>query len=530
MYSLILKRCGSAVAHLAVVTVCSALVYAQTIKHAVPAATDWPSYNGDTSGRRFSPLAQINRTNVKSLTVAWAFPTHGASLKGTPVMVDGVVYFTAPEKVWAVDAATGDSIWQFSRTSPGNHIGQRGVAVYEGKVFFGTPDARLICLDAVTGKQLWDVVVADYKSSFYLSVAPLVVHGKVILGTSGDTTDIPHFLAAFDPNTGAKLWQFNSTPKPGTPEAATWSDPQIMARGGGPMWLTGTYDPGTNLLYWGTGNPHPVVDGNDRKGANLYTCSILAIDPDTGKVAWYYQPSPHDTHDWDAVETPVLFDGNFGGKPRKMLAQASRNGYFFVLDRITGEHLLTTQFVPTNWSNKLDEKGQPIADPAKEPKPDGVLIQGVSSGGTNWYAPSYSPQTGLFYVSADEGYSFWYLALDENGSAEDHQGGAALSLSSHSYLKAIDPKTGKVRWQRDAGEGRVPAGILTTAGRLLFSGDTNNNVFALDPSNGATLWHTRLGAIMNNGPITYEVRGRQYVLMNVGDVVYAWALPAAASN
>jgi acido-empty-quinoprotein group A len=493
----------------------------------VPSVTDqWTTYNGDVSGRRFSALTQIDAANVKSLQLAWAYPSKGVAIKGTPLVVDGLMYFTVPDKTWAVDAETGMKLWEFDRPSTGNKINNRGVAFLNGKVFLGTPDAHMIALDAKTGKLVWDVEIADSKAyGYYIATAPLVVKDKIVFGTSGDVADVTHSMYALDPETGRILWQMHTIPKPGEPGSETWPSASAMAQGGGPIWLTGTYDPAVNLMYWGTGNPHPVLAGNVRKGANLYTCSILALDPDTGKIKWYYQPSPHDTHDWDAVETPVLFDATVAGKPRKLMAHASRNGYFFVLDRVTGEHLVTSQFTPTDWASGLDAKGQPISDPEKEAQPGGVLVHGVVNGATNWWAPSYSPQTGLFYVNAQEGWSFWYSALDKEGKPEDHQGGSAVSLRESSLLVAVDAASGKVRWQRDSGTGRVTAGVLTTAGHLLFTGDGSGNLLALDPTDGKTLWHTRTGANLTNGPITYQLHGRQYVSMATGDTMYTFALP-----
>jgi alcohol dehydrogenase (cytochrome c) len=498
----------------------------QTGVQSIPVVGDqWTTYNGDTSGRRFSSLSQINSTNVKNLALAWAFPTRGLVIKGTPLVVDGVVYLTSPDKAWAVDAATGVQLWAWNRPSDGNHIANRGVAYLNGKVYLGTPDAHLICLDAKTGKQVWDVVVADSKFSYYTAVAPLAVKGKIVVGTSGDQSDIPHFLEAFDPDTGKVVWRLDTIPKAGEPGADTWPDEESRRHGGGPLWVTGTYDPALNLMFWGTGNPHPVLAGDVRKGANLYTCSILAIDPDTGKIKWFYQPSPHDTHDWDAVETPVLFDGVFNGKSRRLLAHASRNGYFFLLDRATGEHLLTSQFVATDWAKGLDAKGQPISNPSKESRPSGSLVQSVGNGSTNWMPPSFDPQTGLFYVNGEEGWSFWYSELNTQGKPEDHQGGGATSLLENTVLLAMDYKTGKEVWRRPAGDTRVLAGILTTAGHLLFSGDTQGNLFALDPTTGKTLWHTRPGANLGNGPITYMLDGKQYVAMSAADTMYVFALP-----
>ena len=525
MCSLTWKRCPKTLAVIILAAIGFRPACAQPADATAAAGAAWPTYNGDLSGRRYSRLHQINRNNVRYLTLAWAYPTHGQPLKCTPLEIDGVLYFTLPDHVWALDATTGQKIWSFERPANGDKIGQRGVAFYEGRIYFGTSDAHLLCLDAHTGKQLWDVEVADVKFGYYLSVAPVIVKGKVILGTSGDQTNVSHFLEARDWRTGALLWKTESLPSPGSAESKTWPNAASMSHGGGPMWLSGTFDPTLNLLYWGTGNPHPVLNGNVRSGDNLYTCSILAINPDTGSIVWYFQPSPHDTHDWDAVETPVLIDGEFAGKPRKLLAQASRNGYFFLLDRQTGEHLLTTPFVKTNWAAGIDAQGRPIPNPAKEPQADGTLVEGNANGGTNWMAPSYSPETSLFYVDAQRGYAFWYAALDETGAPVDHQGGGAIPLLTDSVLLGIDYRTGKSRWQRELGQGAAAAGILTTAGNLLFTGDLLGNVFALDPANGSVLWHTRPGGNLSNAPMTYSVHGRQYVVTGVNDTLYAWMLP-----
>ncbi|HSU31449.1 MAG TPA: acido-empty-quinoprotein group A [Bryobacteraceae bacterium] len=495
-----------------------------------PPTGTWPSYNGDYSGRRYSSLTQINDRNVQGLTLAWSFQTHAQSMKGTPLEVNGILYLTVPDHIWAVDARTGRQIWHFQRPSEGNHISNRGVAMYKNRLYYGTTDAHILCLDARTGKQIWDKQIADPAFGYYLAVAPLVVKDKIIIGTSGDQADVRHWLIAFDPMSGDELWRWSSLPDPGTPAAATWPDEQRMKRGGGSLWLTGTYDPALNLLYWGTGNPDPVLAGVVRPGANLFTCSIVAINPDTGKLVWFYQPSPHDTHDWDAVETPVLFDADFHGKPRKMLAQASRNGYFFVLDRATGEHLLTSPLVPINWASGLNPKGEPISDPAKEPQPDGSLVQTYQDGTTNWNAPSFDPETKLFYVNVKQGYSLYYLTLGPDKKPEGHQGGNALPLACDAALIAVDYQTGKTRWTRNEGRSISYPGILTTAGHLLFTADVTGNLLALDPATGRELWHTYAGGLMNSSPMTYQLDGRQYVLTAVDSVLYAWALPERDSS
>jgi alcohol dehydrogenase (cytochrome c) len=491
-----------------------------------PPTDTWPTYNGDYSGRRFSPLNQINKSNISSLTLAWAFQTKAPTLKSTALEVNGVVYFTVPDQVWAVDARTGKQIWHFARPSNGNHIGQRGVAMYQDRLYFGTPDAHLICLNARDGKQIWDVEIADARFGYYLSVAPLVVKNRVVLGTSGDQSDVPHYLIAIDAETGKEAWRWNGLPLPGDAAARTWPNQQAINHGGGSMWMTGTYDPELNLIYWGTGNPHPVLAGVVRDGDNLYTCSIVAINADTGKLVWAFQPSPHDTHDWDAVETPVLFDASFKGAPRKLLAQASRNGYYFLLDRKTGESLTTAQFVKTDWASSVDTKGRPIPDKTREPQPDGALVNASALGGTNWQAPSFDPQTKLFYVNAQQGRSLWYLALNPNDKMPaDHQGGSSRSFPSESSIVALDYQTGKALWTRSIGQGHNAAGILTTAGGVLFTGDVSGTLLALDAADGKILWHTYPGGVLNSSPMSYELDGRQYVLTGIDGVLYAWALP-----
>jgi len=495
-----------------------------------PPTDAWPSYNGDYTGKRYSPLDGINRTNVGSLTMAWAFQTRQQAIKSTPLMVNGVLYFTVPNHVWALDARTGRQIWHFQRQSGGNMIGQRGVAMYKDRLYFGTPDAHLICLEARTGKQLWDLEIADVKFGYYISVTPLVVSEKLILGMSNDQSDIAGFLEARSPEDGKVLWHWDATPKPGQPGSETWPNADMMAHGGGATWIPGSFDPDLNLIYWGTGNPHPVLAGKVRPGSNLYTCSIVALNADTGKMAWYFQVSPHDTQDRDANESIVLIDGEFKGRPRKMLAQASRNGYYFLLDRATGESLLSVEFGPQNWSAGLNKRGEPIPKPDKEPQTAGALFHGS---GTNWWSPSFSPLTKLFYVNAHDHYMVSYLMLDEQNEqkAADHQGGANSTLWSESMLLALDYVTGKVRWRRDrpnaenrdaSGQG---AGILTTAGGLLFTGDPTGDLIALDATTGKTLWHVYPGGNLTGAPMTYELGGRQYVVTACDGVLYGWTLP-----
>src|SRR5271154_1192921 len=452
-------------------------------------ATDtWPTYNGDYSGKRYSTLDQINAGNINTLTLAWVFPTHGTTIKSTPLEVNGILYFSVPDNVWAVDARFGRKIWHYERKSEGDHIGHRGLAMYKNWLYLTTPDAKLVCLDAKDGSVRWIVELADLKLEYFSTMAPLIIRDHVIVGVSGDVTDIPGFLESLDPETGKIQWRWNTEPEPGQPGSETWpSEGDAIRHGGGMTWMTGTYDPELNLLYWGTGNPNPVLAGAGRKGDNLWTCSIVALDPDTGKLVWHFQPSPHDVHDWDAVQTPVLFDAEFKGRKRMLVAQASRNGYFFVLDRKSGENLLSTPFIELNWAEGVDAKGRPITKPDKEPSPDGALVEPGSDGSTNWMSPSFSPNTGLFYVIARRVFSIFYLTAV--GKAEGW-GGRDRNLWSDTVLQAIDYKTGKVRWGHELGEGEGVAGILTTAGGVLFTADTAGNFLALDASSGKTIWHS----------------------------------------
>ncbi|HTD53796.1 MAG TPA: PQQ-binding-like beta-propeller repeat protein, partial [Silvibacterium sp.] len=357
-----------------------------------PAADSWPSYHGDYSGRRHSRLTQITPQNVGSLSLAWAFQTNQtAPIKSSPLLVDGVLYFTVPENVWAVDARSGHQIWHYTAPpTQGDHIGNRGVGMYKGWVYFLLPDGRLVSLDAKDGSVRWIVEVADLKKGYWTTMAPMVIRDHIIIGVGGDLDNLPGYLRSVDPETGKTQWQWDATPPAGTPKSTT----------GGMTWIPGTYDPELNLLYWGTGNPTPVLNGNVRPGDDLYTCSIVALNPDTGKLVWGFSASPHDTHDWDAVEVPVLVDGTFHGQPRKMLMQTSRNGYFFVLDRTNGKSLLTVPYGPVNWTLGVDKDGRPIPNPDKEPAPDGRLIAPDEGGLTNYRSPSFDPKTGLFIVDA----------------------------------------------------------------------------------------------------------------------------------
>ena len=492
-----------------------------------PDAQSWPTYNGDYSGQRFSSLRQINRDNVRSLTLAWAFQTDGTSgqsLKSTPLLVAGKLYFTEPDDVWSVDARTGRQLWHYHyHANEGLHIGQRGLGMYRNHLYFETPDAHLLCMDARSGEVQWDRELADVKLGYWATMAPLVIRNHVLVGVSGDFNDLHGFIDSFDAETGKLEWRWDALPAKGQPGSETWpATGDAIQHGGGMTWITGTYDPSLNLLFWGTGNPNPVLSGESRPGDNLYTCSIVAINPDTGKLVWYFQPSPHDVHDWDAVQTPVVVDASFQGQARKLLIQASRNGYYFVLDRTNGKALLSVPYEQINWSSGVDQRGRPIAKVDKNPRPEGTLVEPDALGATNWMSPSYNPPTGLLYVNSHRSYSIYY---DLSEGKPEGFAGRDLSIWSRCALKAIDYQTGKIRWEHDLGLGNDWAGVLSTAGGLVFTADVHGNMLGLDAATGKTLWHAYGGGSVQNGPITYELNGRQYVIIAAQNVLYAWALP-----
>lgn len=513
----------------------AATLLAQTLKPSKlnePPTDTWPMYSGDYSGRRFSTLKKINDGNVSSLSLAWVYRVNagggafGGSVSATPVLVDGVLYFTIPDHVWAIDARTGREVWRFDWPSKGGiHLGNRGVGVYGKWLYFETPDCNLVSLNLKDGKKRWHTPICDIDQMYFGSVAPLIIRNHVITGVSGDDLDIPGYIESHDPETGARQWRWYAHPQPGDPEAKTWPNIDAMLHGGGMTWGASTYDPELNLLYFGTGNPQPVIAGKAREGDNLYTESIIALNPDNGKMAWYFQVSPHDTHDWDANEVPVLFDGDINGQKRKLIAQASRNGYFFVLDRTNGKNIVTTKFARANWARGINEKGQPVPDPAKYPALDGVLVSPNQAGAANWPPPSFSPLTGLFYVNATDAYSVYYIY--DNDEKPQGWGGNDRGGFSQSTLKALDYKTGKPKWQHKwEGRGGPRSGVLSTAGNLVFAGDPMNNLVALNATTGEPLWHANLGNQMTNGPMTYDLDGTQYLVIAAGDMVFGFAMHA----
>ena len=527
-----------------------------------PLKESWPTYNGDYTGKRYSALTQLNTSNVKNLSLAWMsrltagpgntapggrragggrgpniiiggegtgdFAAGGGSIKASVLQVDGTLYFTMPDNAWAVDALDGRELWHYYwKTKGGTHIGNRGLGMWNNYLFMETPDNYLVSLDAKTGKERWHKPIAELIQGYFSTPAPIVAGNHVIVGTGNDI-DAPGFLLSFDPETGDLQWKLYTVPmKAGDPGLDTWASLDAARHGGGQTWIPGAYDPETKLYIFGTGNPTPAyTTGTRGEGDNLFTCALVAVNVETGKMAWYFQTSPHDMHDYDSAQTPVLVDGMFNGKMRKMVLTAARNGYFFTLDRVTGERLVTSKYgMKTNWASGLNTFGGPKRDPLKDPIAPGALVSPTSDGTINWQPPAYSPDTGLFYVPEANDYSIFYLTdLDPRGSMglggkeEVPVGGGG------SYLSAIDYKTGKVVWRhRYYADGGGGGGLLTTAGRLLFAGDGAGNLIAHDAANGKPLWSSRIGRI-TNAPQTYMVDGHQYVLVATGDMLWSFVL------
>jgi acido-empty-quinoprotein group A len=491
-------------------------------------AKDWPTYNGDYSGDRFSSLSKINESNVKTLGLAWTHritPGGGnafaSRISATPLEANGVLYFSVPNFAWAVDARTGQELWHFDwKNHGGSAIGNRGVGLFGETMYFETPDCNLVALNIHDGKERWHSEICNTDEMYFGSAPPIMVKNHLIVGVGGDDFDIPGYLQAVDPATGKMQWRWYAHPNPGDPEAATWPNVEAMMHGGGMTWVSGTYDPELNLYYFGTGNAQPVVNGRARPGANLYTACIIALNPDTGKLAWYFQPNPHDTHDWDAIETPVLIDGVIDGHKRKLVAQASRNGWFFVLDRTNGKPIVSAPFAKQNWASGVDAKGEPIPNLEKTAAPNGTLVAPNQGGATNWPPPSFDPVTGLFYVASSDAYSVYYL-FDTSDKPEGWAGNDRGGWS-RSVLRAIDYKTGKLRWSHEWPAVGGRSGLLTTAGNLLFAGDSSSNLVALNAATGAIVWHAGLTSNVTNGPITYELDGLQYVVVAAGDTLFGF--------
>lgn len=539
--SWLMGLCVLAVIGVAVVKTVSAqqapdpLVTAQDLLAGLKNPSRWLTYSGDYTGQRHSPLTQITPNNVKRLSAQWTFQAETLALnrgfEATPIAVDGVLYVTGSfNYAWALDARTGRPFWRYKRDLPNNLTYgasapvNRGFGILGDRLFMVTLDAHLLAMDRRTGAVLWDVVLADYRVGYSATLAPLVVKDKVIVGISGGEYTTRGFIDAYDPQTGKRIWRTHTIPGAGEPGSETWPNVEAAMRGGGGTWMTGTYDPELNLIYWGTGNPNPDYYGSDRLGDNLYTCALLALDVDTGKLKWHFQFTPHDLHDWDANHVPVLGEVNMGGQPRKVVMVANRNGFFYVIDRADGKLLLGKPFGEQRWARELDANGRPIVlnvTGEKECIPD-------AHGSTNFQPPSYDPKRGLFFVNTRETCAAYFPAKQELRPGLASVGGGVRRVSdrnTYGALRAIDPRTGNRAW-----EFRYPtptlAGVMSTASGLVFAGDHEGNFTAYDALKGKPLWYYPTGSsIWGAAPMTYMLDGRQHVLITAGNTLVSFALP-----
>jgi alcohol dehydrogenase (cytochrome c) len=472
---------------------------------------NWLTYSGTYMSQRYSLLNQITQDNVKDLELKWTYRSSRADKhEATPIVVDGVMYtIQNPNDVVALNAATGEKLWTYSHTPnplARNCCGNlsRGVAVQGNRVFLAAFDAHMIAIDATTGKELWKTHAAEARDGYAFTTAPLVIKDKVIAGSAGGEFGVRGFIAAWEVSTGRELWRFNTIPLPGEPGGDTWAG-DSWKYGGAPIWVTGSYDPDLDLMFWGTGNPGPDWDGRARLGDNLYSCSLIALDPDNGRLAWHYQFSPHNVFDWDSTQVPVLIDTEWQGRQRKLLSFANRSGVYYVLDRTNGEFLKGTSFVKTNWYTGFDAKGRPIMAPGMEPTVQGILVYPGNQGGTNWYNPSYSPRTGLFYIPAWVNSSSTYRvneAPPEFHAAPPGQAlgtfagagprGGATNEDTFAAIRAIDAKTGEHKWDYRHANASMDAGVLTTVTDLLFSGARDGSFYALNARDGKELWKMML--------------------------------------
>jgi alcohol dehydrogenase (cytochrome c) len=496
---------------------------------------NWLMYSGDYAGRRFSTLDQINTKSVPSLSAKWVYQTAAAGrIETTPLVVDGILYGTAQDdRAFALDARTGRPIWMYQYRLPGDIrpcCGRvnRGVAILGDKVFMGTLDAHVIALDAKTGNVIWNVTAVDYQKGYSFTVAPLAVKNLVIIGVSGGEYGIRGFIDAYDASTGGRKWRFYTVPAPGEPGRETWEGDSWKV-GGAPAWNTGTYDPATNQLFWPTGNPSPSNRGEGRAGDNLYSNSLLALDADSGKLNWHFQFTKHDEHDWDATQVPVMIDVEKPGAGGKhLIAQANRNGFFYVLDRTTGKLVSANAYGKQTWSDSKDAEGRPVAKKAASPTLEGHTVCPGALGTTNYMAPTYDSQTGLFYVTArdqcdtfstapqpyEAGHAYYGSAYFPSEDAEPYRG----------FLKAIDPATGEIKWKFEH-TSPTWSGVLSTAGGLVFTGDAEGNFIALDAASGKPLWHFQTGGAVYAAPMSFAIDGKQYVAIAAGSALYAFALP-----
>ena len=491
---------------------------------------NWMTYSGDYSGKRHSGLDQISVINAHAMVAKWVYQTAATGkLETTPLVVDGIMYATAQDdRAFALDARTGRPIWMYQRQLPGDIrpcCGRvnRGMAILGDKVFLGTLDAHVIALDGKTGNVIWDVAAADYRTGNSFTVAPLAVKNLIVIGISGGEYGVRGFIDAYDADTGARKWRFYTVPGPGEPGHDSWAGDSWKV-GGAPAWNTGTYDPATNQIFWPTGNPSPSNRGAGREGDNLYSNSLLALDADSGKLNWYFQFTKHDEHDWDATQVPVMIDSD--GK--KLIAQADRNGFFYVIDRTSGKLISATAYGKQTWSDAKDADGRPVANKNAEPTLNGHTVCPGALGTTNFLAPTYDPQSNLFYVTArdqcdifstapqpyEPGHAFYGSAYFPSEEAEPYLG----------FLKAIDPTTGEIK-QKFQHTSPTWSGVLSTAGGLVFSGDAEGNFIAFDAKSLKPLWHFQMGGAVYAAPMAFAVDGKEYVAIAAGSAIYAFGLP-----
>ena len=517
---------------LAAMAAASAQVTAERIIRAESEPENWLTYSGNYQSHRHSSLRQITNRNVGRLQPVWVYQSRDpGKFETSPIVVDGILYVTErPNVVTALDGRTGRPLWKYERTLPADikaccGAPNRGLAILGDTLYLGTLDAQLVALDLRTGVVRWSAVVADYKLGHAITVAPLAIKGKVVVGISGGEFGIRGFLDAFDALTGERAWRFWTVPGPGEKGHETWSG-DSWKTGGAPTWVTGSYDPDLGLIYWGTGNPGPDYDGDDREGDNLYACSLVAVEAATGKLRWHFQFTPHDINDWDANQVPVLFDGVIKGARRKLVASANRNGFYYVLDRATGEFLVGTEFGRQTWAKGLDDKGRPIRLPDTAPNQEGRILYPGLHGATNWFSPSYSPRTNLFYVATrEEGVSY----LKEKSvyrPGEWFTGGGIRGIPGvepAGSVQALEVETGKRKWEFKL-QSPPWAGLLSTAGDVVFGGSSEGYFFALDAIAGTPLWRFPTGGAIYANPITFLVDGKQHVTIAAGTALFAFAL------
>jgi alcohol dehydrogenase (cytochrome c) len=489
---------------------------------------NWVTYNGEDSGNRFSSLKQINASNVSELSIAWLFPTVSARLETTPVVIDGVMYITGWNEAYGLDATTGQQLWMYRQPhTPGlvSEAGRgtnRGVGVWKDRVFMVTDNAHLLALNRFDGSKLWDVEMGSVTDGYSATAAPLVVGDLVISGVAGGEEGARGFITAYKASSGEQVWRFYTIPKRGEKAAETWIG-SALEHGCGAAWLTGSYDAQLDLVYWTTGNPCPDFNGDERKGDNLYTSSVVALSAKTGELKWHYQFTPHDTHDWDSEEPLLLIDTPWRGRPRKLLIQANRNGFFFVLDRTNGELLLAEPFVKTTWAKGYDKSGRPILTGASEASVGGTLICPASSGGTNWYSSAWSPKTKLFYLRANE-WCAVYKKQDEPLVENRWYGGVAPNqATAESYIRALNVTTGKKVWETRLSTNNR-GGVLATDGGLVFAGGPGGTFLVLNAATGREMKHIDLGQDWQASPMTYMVGGKQYVALSGPAGVFVFTL------